>query len=258
MGSENGKQNKISLHCFETREQCRRVVCEKHAFSAVRAGCGPEQEKPEPCVPFNTTKGKACFVLFSDPVVVGLTVQSCKTHRSRRYTRTVDVVPLRAALTIPGTKYWACSYTRHSTAGLVDGTRMIQGSPSGCGRLEIRGVSQVSQVAKGEHRRSYEYVYEALRSSLVLHRCCTVTARMLLKFRGSAGGIVPRCVQDSTTYHAHTHAHRSTVRSCHKTKTLRYGCCCIVAVTTSKAYGVIQVHSRSRDSATKIKRSKKC
>ena len=33
-----------------------------NVFFAVRAGCGTEQEKPEPCVGFNTTKGKACFV----------------------------------------------------------------------------------------------------------------------------------------------------------------------------------------------------
>ena len=30
----------------------------------------------------------------------------------------------------------------------------IQGSPSGCGRLEIPGVSE---VAKGEHKRPHEY-----------------------------------------------------------------------------------------------------
>ena len=49
------------------------VLCAKSMFLfAVRAGCGTEQEKPEPCVGFNTTKGKSCFCfLFSDPISVG-------------------------------------------------------------------------------------------------------------------------------------------------------------------------------------------
>ena len=35
----------------------------KTRFFAVRAGFVTEQEEPEPCVGFNTTKGKTCFVL---------------------------------------------------------------------------------------------------------------------------------------------------------------------------------------------------
>ena len=52
-------------------------MCEKHVFFAVRADFGTEQEKPEPCVGFNTTKGKTCFFffLFSGPIRVGLSKQ---------------------------------------------------------------------------------------------------------------------------------------------------------------------------------------
>ena len=38
------------------------VVCEERFFFAVRAGFGTEQEKPEPCAGFSTTKGKAFFI----------------------------------------------------------------------------------------------------------------------------------------------------------------------------------------------------
>ena len=41
----------------------------------------------------------------------------------------------------------------------------------------------------------------------------------------------------------HTRTHRSTVRSCHKTNTLKYGFCYSVAAAASKASGVIQAHS---------------
>ena len=46
---------------------------------------------------------------------------------------------------------------------------------------------------------------------------------------------------------AHTGTHRSTVRGWLKTNTVKYGhCYTAVAATTSKAYGVIQAHSSSR------------
>ena len=47
-------------------------MCEKHVFLSVRADFGTEQEKPEPCVGFNTTKGKPVFFFVSDPIIVGL------------------------------------------------------------------------------------------------------------------------------------------------------------------------------------------
>ena len=60
------------------------VLCEKHVFFAVRAGCGTEQEKPEPCVGFNTTRGKTCFVfLFSDPIIIAL-IQKHQTRATIR------------------------------------------------------------------------------------------------------------------------------------------------------------------------------
>ena len=75
----------------------------------------------------------------------------------------------------------------------------VQGSPSGCGRLEIRGVSQVE---KGEHRRSF--VYECCGVDM----CCTAAeaaAVVRLLYCADAFGIqrtcveiVPRCVQDNT------------------------------------------------------------
>ena len=50
--------------------------------------------------------------------------------------------------------------------------------------------------------------------------------------------------------HAHiirtvAHTEAPFVRSCHETKTLKYGYCYIMAAVTSKAYGVIQAHSSS-------------
>ena len=42
-----------------------------------------------------------------------------------------------------------------------------------------------------------------------------------------------------------TRTHRSTVRSCHKTKPLTYGYCYSAAATTSNAYSVIRAHSSS-------------
>ena len=73
---------------------------------------------------------------------------------------------------------------------------------------------------------------------LLLYLCCP--ARMLLKFRASAGrNCLSRCSGwQAHIIHTRTHAHRSTVRSCHEAKTLKYGHCYTVAATTSKAYGV--------------------
>ena len=63
-------------------------------FRCAGRGCGTEQEKPEPCVGFNTTlqRGKACFVfLFFDPIIVDLIAlgenprsHSCAVGQDRR------------------------------------------------------------------------------------------------------------------------------------------------------------------------------
>ena len=46
------------------------VLCAKTRFFAAAV---KQNEKPEPCVGFNTTKGKTCFVFcFPIPIIVGL------------------------------------------------------------------------------------------------------------------------------------------------------------------------------------------
>ena len=52
------------------------------------------------------------------------------------------------------------------------------------------------------------------------------------------------------------HNHICTVCSCHKTNCLNYGCCCTMTVTTSKALGVIHVHSSYRQHGKKKKKRK--
>ena len=76
----------------------------------------------------------------------------------------------------------------------------------------------MSQVEKGEHKRSY--VYERCDVSLVLYRCCCTARRVLLKFRGNMGWNRPACAEDGThTYHMRTHAHtEAPFEPCHKKK----------------------------------------
>ena len=50
---------------------------EKHVFFAVQADFGTEQEKPEPCVGFNTAKGKTCFFFSSV-----FRTHNCRPHLS--------------------------------------------------------------------------------------------------------------------------------------------------------------------------------
>ena len=85
-----------------------------------------------------------------------------------------------------------------------------------------------------------------------VHWCCTAAVGVVPllycadAFEIRRVGIVPRCVQDGTPNN--TRSHRITVRSCHKTKTLKFGYCYTVAATTSKASGVKQAHSSSSSS----------
>ena len=60
---------------------------------------------------------------------------------------------------------------------------------------------------------------------------------MLLKFRGSVGWNHRSLFQDGT-HNTHPRTRRITVRSCHKTKTLKYGYCYTMVAATSKGYGV--------------------
>ena len=79
---------------------------------------------------------------------------------------------------------------------------------------------------------------------LLLCRCCT--ARMLLKFRGSVGW---NCPLSCSGWHARIRTHaRTETRFAAVAKIPRSTAahCCTMAPTTSKAYGVIQVHSSSR------------
>ena len=80
-------------------------------------------------------------------------------------------------------------------------------------------------------------------------RCCT--ARMLLKFRGSVGWTCPSLCPG---WHAHimcplAHTEAPFLDSCHKTKTLKHGCCFTLAAMASKAYYcVIQAYSSRQHS----------
>ena len=114
----------------------------------------------------------------------------------------------------------------------------------------------VSRAEKEERRRSYRvYMSVAVPLLLLWYRCSA--ARILLKFRGSVGwNRAPLC---SGWYaHIRTHAHtEAPFRSCHRTKTLKYGYCYAMAAT-SKADAMIQTHSSSRQHSTaKMKNSKK-
>ena len=87
----------------------------------------------------------------------------------------------------------------------------------------------------------------------MLYRSCT--AWVLLKFGASVGWNIPSLCSG---WYAHTHTHRSTVRSCHKKKTLKYGYCYTIAVETSKAYDAVQAHnSSSRQHGNNEKREEK-
>ena len=77
-----------------------------------------------------------------------------------------------------------------------------------------------------------------------------------LKFRRSVDWTLSLAVSRmARPQNTHTRTHRSIVRSFHKTKTLKYGYCCTVAATTSKAYGVIQATSSSSSQHSKMKKS---
>ena len=117
--------------------------------------------------------------------------------------------------------------------------------------LKSRGGSQIEQ---GEHRRSIFRVYERC----VVHGCCTAavyTARMFMEFRGSAGWTCPSCVTMARPHNTHTRTHRSTVRTCYETSTLKYGYCYTVAVT-SKAYCAIPRHTAAASSRPHSKNEK--
>ena len=78
----------------------------------------------------------------------------------------------------------------------------------------------------------------------MLYSGCTV--RVLSNAREVWVGIVQLVFRMTRTHtDAHTRKRRSTVRSCRKMKTSKYGCCCALAAATSKAYGVIQVDSNN-------------
>ena len=113
----------------------------------------------------------------------------------------------------------------------------MQGSPLGCGRLEIQGR------IKGQHRRSYPYV------RCEVHWCCCaavaaaaaacyVLCGRFLKCRGSVGWYCPALCSGwharIICAHTHTQKHRSWLsqnknfqvrlllcRGCHDVKTLR-------------------------------------
>ena len=59
------------------------------------------------------------------------------------------------------------------------------------------------------------------------------------------------CVQDGTP----SNTHRSIVRSCHTTNTLKHGHCYSVAATASKTYSVIQAHSSTSSSRKQKQKS---
>ena len=119
----------------------------------------------------------------------------------------------------------------------------------------------MSQAEKGEHRRSYVYEPCDIRS------CSTAAAAAVLPLLHCADafdseevwfGTFPRCGQDGTpTYYAKTHA-EAPARSCHKTKTFKYGYCYSVAATahSDKSYGVMQAHSSSSSSSSSSSRSR--
>ena len=112
----------------------------------------------------------------------------------------------------------------------------------------------MSQVVKVEHSRSY--VYERCD----VHWCCTAAAAAAaatvpLLYCADAFEIQRKgrlelslvAFRMKCPHTAHTGTHRSTVRGWLKTNTVKYGhCYTAVAATTSKAYGVIQAHSSSR------------
>ena len=81
---------------------------------------------------------------------------------------------------------------------------------------------------------------------LLLYRCST--ARMLVKFIGTVDWNYPTLCSGMHAHIIRTHAHRSTVRSCHKTKTATVipG---TMEATTPHAYRLTQAHSSRQHSS---------
>ena len=100
----------------------------------------------------------------------------------------------------------------------------MQGSPSRCGWLEI---SEVSQVEKGEHRRSSDTNVSVAGFTDVVPLLKRIAPLFLRLF------LVLNAMASYNDAHAHTcthePTHRSTVRSCHKGKSLKRGCCTVAA-----------------------------
>ena len=133
-----------------------------------------------------------------------------------------------------------------STMNMVDLalSTLVQASPSGCSWLEIPAVSQVEQ---GEHRRWYVHESCEVRwccTAAAVCCCCIATGYCTARMRLKLGARLKRAELESSLVvfrmmarpHTHTHTGRSTGRSCHKTKILKYGYyCCTMTATTSYA-----------------------
>ena len=115
------------------------------------------------------------------------------------------------------------------------------------------------QVEQGEHR--HFYIYERCE----VHWCRTAAAAAAavvpLLYCADVLEIQSKCGLELSLVvfrmARHTRTHRSTVRSCHKMRALKYGYSCTVAATTSKARGVIQAHSSSNSSRQYSKNDKR-
>ena len=84
--SLSGGYNKFGCDPFPVRRGLLAAVtcCERKTrfYSCLDTYCGREQEKPEPCVGFNTTKGKTCFIFcFTIPSLSALAVNAVKLSR---------------------------------------------------------------------------------------------------------------------------------------------------------------------------------
>ena len=95
------------------------------------------------------------------------------------------------------------------------------------------------------------YVYE----SREIRWCCTAASAVVrLLYCAGVVELQRKCGSELSLvvfrigrpHNTHTRTHTSTVRSCHKTTTLKYRQCFTMAATASKAYSAIQTRQQRR------------